>query len=237
MTPSPAPTLPLSPPQSQPVPMIRLDRVTKIYGTAGLNQVNWHLPAGDFVFITGASGSGKTTLLKLLYGADRPSQGQVWVNGYEVSRLRGDRLARFRRKLGIVFQDYKLIPTRTVAENIAFVLWAQGHDRTTIDRRLSPTLKLVGLQDKAACFPDQLSGGEQQRVSIARAIVSTPPLLLADEPTGNLDSENSLQIMDILHKLKTAGITIVVTTHDDRLVQRYPHPVIHLHQGQLQTLR
>ncbi|MGA1263606.1 MAG: cell division ATP-binding protein FtsE, partial [Prochlorothrix sp.] len=153
MTPSPAPPSPSPSPQAQPVPMIRLDRVTKIYGTAGLNQVSWHLPAGDFVFITGASGSGKTTLLKLLYGADRPSQGQVWVNGYEVSRLRGDRLARFRRKLGIVFQDYKLIPTRTVAENIAFVLWAQGHDRTTIDRRLSPTLKLVGLQDKANCFP------------------------------------------------------------------------------------
>lgn len=219
--------------------MVRLDRVTKTYGSppTGLNQVSWSLPTGSFVFITGASGSGKTTLLKLLYGAERPSHGQVWVNGYEVSRLRGDRLARFRRKLGVVFQDYKLIPSRTVAENIAFVLWAQGHDRATIERRLIPTLKLVGLQDRAQDFPEQLSGGEQQRVSIARAIVSTPPLLLADEPTGNLDPENSLQIMEILHKLKTAGITIVVTTHDQNLVQHYSHPVLQLHQGELHPLR
>jgi len=214
--------------------------VSQHYGDTGawaLREVTWSLPTGAFVFITGASGSGKTTLLKLLYGAERPNQGQVWVQGQEVNRLRGDRLARFRRKLGIIFQDYKLIPNRTVAENVAFVLWAQGHDRPSVERRLWPTLKLVGLQAKADHFPDQLSGGEQQRVSIARAMVSTPPLLLADEPTGNLDPDNSLQIMEILHKLRAVGMTIVVTTHDERLVRRFDHPVLQLHQGQLHPVR
>ncbi|KKI98418.1 cell division ATP-binding protein FtsE [Prochlorothrix hollandica] len=219
--------------------MIRLDNVSKTYDhtSQGLQNITWSLDPGAFVFVTGTSGSGKTTLLKLLYGAERPTSGSLWVNGYAVASLRGDPLARFRRQLGVIFQDYKLIPNRTVAENVAFVLWAQGHDRKAVDRRLVPTLKLVGLQQKADCFPDQLSGGEQQRVSIARAIVSTPPLLLADEPTGNLDTENSLQIMEILHKLRDVGITIVITTHDEQLVNRFNHPVLQVHQGRLQTLR
>jgi cell division transport system ATP-binding protein len=227
------------PPQGETAPIISFQHVTKIYenGSLGLTEVNWNLQRGDFVFVTGPSGSGKTTLLKLLYGAERPSRGAVLVNQQNVTALKGDRLARFRRQIGIVFQDYKLIPNRTVAENVAFVLWAQGYSRSTIDRRLLPTLKLVGLKHKANCFPDQLSGGEQQRVSIARAIVATPPLLLADEPTGNLDPDNSFQIIQILEKLNQIGITIVVTTHDERLVRRFQYPVVQICHGRLQRVR
>lgn len=133
----------------------------------------------------------------------------------------------------MVFQDYKLIPRRTVSENVAFVLWAQGFTRKEIHRRLVPTLKLVGLQDKAACFPDQLSGGEQQRVSIARAIVGTPPILLADEPTGNLDPDNSRQVVQILQKLNDMGITVIITTHDEHLVRASHHPVVQIRNGRL----
>jgi cell division transport system ATP-binding protein len=132
-----------------------------------------------------------------------------------------------------VFQDYKLIPRRTVSENVAFVLWAQGFTRKEIHRRLIPTLKMVGLQEKAGCFPDELSGGEQQRVSIARAIVSTPPILLADEPTGNLDADNSWQVIKILKKLNSIGITVIVTTHDEHLVRQSGHPVMQLRNGRL----
>jgi cell division transport system ATP-binding protein len=186
---------------------------------------------GDFLFVTGPSGAGKSTLLKLLYGAERPTSGEVIVDQLNVGQLRGDRLSLLRRRIGVVFQDYKLIPTRTVSENIAFVLWAQGFTRKEIERRLLPTLKLVGLQHKADCFPEELSGGEQQRVSLARALVGTPPVLLADEPTGNLDPDNSRQVLKILQKLNAAGATVIVTTHDERLVQMSNQPVLQLQDG------
>lgn len=220
-------------------PVLWLQGVTKHYGVnhGGLQRVDLKVPQGGFLLVTGPSGAGKTTLLKLLYGAERPTQGRVLVLGQDVAQLRGDRLSRFRRQLGVVFQDYKLIPNRTVTENIAFVLWAQGHSQGEINRRLPPTLKLVGLAHKGDHFPDQLSGGEQQRVSLARAIVSTPPLLLTDEPTGNLDTDNSLQVLQILNELNRMGVTVVVTTHDELLVQRSPHPVVHVHQGQLHWMR
>jgi cell division transport system ATP-binding protein len=157
----------------------------------------------------------------------------VIVDDLNVSKLRGDRLSLLRRRIGVVFQDYKLIPTRTVSENIAFVLWAQGYTRKEIQRRLPPTLKLVGLQHKANCFPDELSGGEQQRVSLARAIVGTPPVLLADEPTGNLDPDNSRQVLNILKKLNGMGATVIVTTHDEQLVQMSRQPVVQLREGRL----
>lgn len=202
-----------------------------------MEGINLQIRRGDFLFVTGPSGSGKSTLLKLIYGEERPSQGEVVVNEQRLSALRGGRLSQLRRQIGIVFQDYKLIPRRTVAENVSFVLWAQGFTRKEIHRRLLPTLKLVGLQDKANCFPEELSGGEQQRVSIARAIVSTPPMLLADEPTGNLDSDNSLQVIKILNKLNAIGITVVVTTHDEQLVRLSNHPVMQLREGRLFQLR
>jgi cell division transport system ATP-binding protein len=215
--------------------MVQLRSVAKTYpnGCHALLDVNLELKKGEFLFITGPSGSGKSTLLKLLYGEELPTQGEVIVDECNVSAMRGDRLSLLRRRIGVVFQDYKLIPQRTVAENVTVVLQAQGYTRKEIQRRLEPTLKLVGLLSKADFFPDQLSGGEQQRVSIARAIIATPPLLLADEPTGNLDPDNSWQVMQILQKLNTFGATVIVTTHDEQLVRRCNRPVVQVQHGRL----
>lgn len=215
--------------------MVDLQGVTKVYnnGSYALSGVNFQVKRGDFLFVTGPSGSGKSTLLKLLYGAERPTQGKVMVDDSNIADLKGNRLSLLRRRIGIVFQDYKLIPRRTVAENVSFVLWAQGFSRKEVQRRLPPTLKIVGLQNKADCFPEELSGGEQQRASIARAIVGTPPLILADEPTGNLDADNALQVMKIFQKLNGFGATILVTTHDERLVRLCNRPVIQLRQGRI----
>jgi len=217
------------------VPMVQLRSVTKIYnnGSQALFDLNLEVKQGDFLFLRGPSGSGKSTLLKLLYGEELPTQGEVIVDECNVAKMKGDRLSLLRRRIGIVFQDYKLIPQRTVAENVTFVLQAQGYTRKEILRRLEPTLKLVGLLSKADSFPDQLSGGEQQRVSIARAIVATPPLILADEPTGNLDFDNSWQVMQIFQKLNSFGATVIVTTHDEQLVRRCNHPVVQVRNGRL----
>ena len=223
---------------SQP-PIIAFDHVSKAYsnGSPALIDVNLKLRKGRFLFITGPSGAGKSTLLKMLYGQEKPTSGSIHINGQEISQLRGDSLAMLRRRIGVVFQDYKLIPSRTVAENVAFVLHAQGYGRREIDRRLPVTLKMVGLQDKANRFPAQLSGGEQQRASIARAVVGTPPLLLADEPTGNLDSDNARQVINILRKLNSIGISIMITTHDEAMVRQLSYPVVQIQDGRLRTLR
>ena len=220
-------------------PILRLKDVTKTYrnGTQALRNLNFDIYPGDFYLLTGASGSGKSTLLKLLYGEDRPTEGDIWVDSIHLNLLKGNKLAHLRRRLGIVFQDYKLLPRRTVAENITFVLWAQGYGRSEIDRRLPPALKMVGLQHKADSFPEELSGGEQQRVSIARAIVATPPILLADEPTGNLDPDNSRQILNILKQLNKIGITIIMSTHDESLIRASDLPILQLTNGQLSRAR
>jgi cell division transport system ATP-binding protein len=240
---SPQPKTTQQPPRTRPTApqrdvVVSLQNVSKSYpkGHQALVDVNLQMHKGDFLFVTGASGAGKSTLLKLLYGQERPTAGEVIIENTPISRLRGNQLAKVRRRIGIVFQDYKLIPRRTVAENVAFVLWAQGYSRKEIHRRLWPTLKMVGLQNKSESFPDELSGGEQQRVSIARAVVSTPPLLLADEPTGNLDPENALQVIKILKKLNSIGITVVVTTHNEQLVRVSNHPVVQLKNGHLRQI-
>lgn len=222
-------------PQATPNVLIELEQVSKVYdnGCYALQDVNLRIERGEFLFVTGPSGSGKSTLLKLLYGEERPTQGEVMVNGTRLSQLKGNSLSKLRRQIGIVFQDYKLIPRRTVLENVAFVLWAQGFTRKEIHRRLLPTLRMVGLQGKEKCFPEQLSGGEQQRVSIARAVVGTPPILLADEPTGNLDPDNSQQVINILRRLNAIGITVIVTTHDEQLVRVSNHPVVQIREGRL----
>lgn len=216
--------------------MVKLQNVTKTYASGGdaLTDVSLEVKRGDFLFITGPSGSGKTTLLKLLYAEELATHGEVIVDENDVGALRGSRLSLLRRRIGIIFQDYKLIPQRTVSENVSLVLQAQGYTRKEIQRRLEPTLKLVGLLSKADCFPDRLSGGEQQRVSLARAIVGTPPLLLADEPTGNLDPDNSWQVMQILQKLNSFGATVIVTTHDEQLVRRCNSPVVQVRGGRLE---
>ncbi|MBS3028521.1 MAG: cell division ATP-binding protein FtsE [Dolichospermum sp. DET50] len=221
--------------QNQAGIMIELHSVSKTYINShhALFDVNLKINRGEFLFITGASGSGKSTLLKMLYGAELPTQGKVIVDDINVGTLGSYHLSLLRRRMGIVFQDYKLIPQRTVAENVTFVLQAQGYTRKEIQRRLEPTLKLVGLLSKADRFPDQLSGGEQQRVSIARAIVGTPPLLLADEPTGNLDPDNSWQVIQIFQKLNSFGATVIITTHDEQLVRRCNYPVVQVKDGKL----
>ncbi|MBF2065610.1 MAG: cell division ATP-binding protein FtsE [Calothrix sp. C42_A2020_038] len=217
------------------VNMVELRNVTKIYANerAILSDVNLEVKKGEFLFVTGTSGSGKSTLLKMLYGEELATGGEVTVNEYNVASLRGYNLSLLRRRIGIVFQDYKLIQQRTVAENITVVLQAQGYTRKEIQRRLEPTLKLVGLLSQANYFPSQLSGGEQQRVAIARAIISTPPLILADEPTGNLDPDNSWQIIQIFRKLNTFGATVIITTHDEQLVKRCNHRVVKVCAGKL----
>jgi len=219
--------------------LIRISQVSKTYanGTPALRDINLSLNKGDFLFITGSSGAGKSTLLKMLYGQERPTTGQIYLNGQEITQLKGDRLALLRRRIGVIFQDYKLIPRRTVAENVAFVLHAQGFSRKEIARRLPLTLRMVGLQDKADRFPSQLSGGEQQRASIARAVVGTPPLLLADEPTGNLDGDNARQVFNILCKLNNIGITVVVTTHDEMMVRSLNYPVVQIRDSRLYNIR
>ncbi|MBC8122593.1 MAG: cell division ATP-binding protein FtsE [Gemmatimonadaceae bacterium] len=217
---------------------IRLSQVTKVYpnGSRGLYQVNIEVRKGDFLFITGSSGAGKSTLLKLLYGAERPTSGEVRVEDVLLNGLHGRKLAYVRRRIGVVFQDYKLIPRRTVEENVAFVLRAQGFARNEVRRRLGPTLRMVGLAHKAECFPEQLSGGEQQRVSIARAIVHTPRLLIADEPTGNLDQENAWTILQILQQLHQVGVTVVVACHNEQIVQSFARRVVQLEAGTLREL-
>ena len=218
---------------------VQLQGVTKTYRRTHFSLADIHLniQRGDFLFVTGPSGSGKSTLLKLIYGAERADRGAVRVEGLNVGDLKGNRLSHLRRRLGVVFQDYKLIPRWTVAENVAFVLRSQGIPLDEIQRRLKPTLKLVGLHQKAHCFPVQLSGGEQQRASIARAIVGAPRVLLADEPTGNLDQHNSLQVLGILKKLNSLGITVIVTTHDLYLIERGQGQVAELNAGRLQPMR
>ena len=226
-------------PTSAVAPAIALSRVSKSYadGAPALLDINLSLNKGDFLFITGPSGAGKSTLLKLLYGQEKPTAGSIHINGQDIAHLRGDKMAMLRRRIGVIFQDYKLIPTRTVAENVAFVLHAQGYSRKEINRRLPVTLKMVGLQNKADRFPSQLSGGEQQRASIARAVVGTPPLLLADEPTGNLDGDNARQVINILRKLNSIGITVVVTPHDEPMVRSLNYPVVQIRGSRLYNFR
>jgi len=213
--------------------MVALEQVHKVYanGAIALAGINLTIAKGAFLLITGRSGSGKSTLLKLLYGAEQPTKGQVFVAGTPLHKMQGNDLALLRRKIGVIFQDYKLIPNRTVKENVAILLMAQGLAPVEIDKRVFPALKMVHLAHKQDCFPDQLSGGEQQRTAIARAIVNRPPLILADEPTGNLDHENSLQVLKILEKLHGLGVTVIMTSHDHLLLANWRHTIVHLSNG------
>ncbi|MEM9567724.1 MAG: cell division ATP-binding protein FtsE [Cyanobacteria bacterium P01_E01_bin.34] len=227
-----------SPPTASAKTLVHLQHVSKVYdpNISVLDNVSLTVQQREFVFITGASGAGKSTLLRLLYGAEEITSGRVSVAGVNLSKLRKRSLAMMRRRIGVVFQDYKLLPNRTVKENVAFVLRAQGLSRFEVNRRLAPALKMVGLMDKSDRFPNELSGGEQQRVSLARAIVNTPPLLLADEPTGNLDPENSRLVLQILERLNSFGVTIIMSTHDRGLITQSKHRRLHLDNGVLLDL-
>lgn len=216
--------------------LIRVINVEKQYknGVTALYNLNLSIKKGDFVFVIGASGSGKSTLIKMMYREERPTRGKMIIGGIDVAKLRNGKVYKLRRKLGVVFQDYKLLPKLNVYENVAFALEVIGMSKDEIRKRVIKVLKLVGLKEKIKSYPDQLSGGEQQRVAIARAIVNDPKLLICDEPTGNLDPVTSLEIMSVLDNVnKKLGTTIVMATHDREIVNKMKKRVILLDKGQL----
>lgn len=213
--------------------MIQLRNVTKKYknDNYALRNVNLDIMSGEFVFIVGASGAGKSTLMKLLYTEERPTGGTVTICGKNIAKLTNDQIPSLRRWMGIIFQDYKLLQNHTIYDNVAYVIRTLGMSSKEINARVSGALKIVGLYDKMNAFPSELSGGEQQRVGIARAIVNGPQLLIADEPTGNLDPKNSMEIMQILDQINQRGITVIVSTHDNAMVDYFRKRVITLDNG------
>ncbi|WP_051275895.1 cell division ATP-binding protein FtsE [Desulfovirgula thermocuniculi] len=215
--------------------MLRFYGVCKEYpnGAKALEDINLHVRKGEFVFLVGPTGAGKTTLLKLIFREELPTRGQVIFNGRNIARLRPREVPYLRRRIGIVFQDFRLLPTKTVYENVAFALEVTGTSGREIRRRVPEVLRLVGLEEKMHAFPAQLSGGEQQRVGIARAIVNNPPLLVADEPTGNLDPNTSWEIMDLFCRINAAGTTVIVATHAWDMVGAMDKRVVVLEGGRI----
>jgi cell division transport system ATP-binding protein len=215
--------------------MIVFENVTKVYepDVTALDDVSFTIDKGEFVFIVGASGSGKSTLIKLLLKEIEPSTGKIIVGGRDLTRLKHGKVPLLRRNVGCVFQDFKLLPSRTAAENVAYALKVQGESRTSIRRKVPEVMNMVGLAHKMNSMPDELSGGEQQRVSIARAVVNHPPLLVCDEPTGNLDPDTSVGIMQLLYRINRAGTTILMVTHDREMVDKMRKRVIALEDGKL----
>ena len=214
--------------------MIKLINVSKKYkNTYALKNVNLNINAGEFVFLTGASGAGKSTLMKLLYREETPSNGVVTIGNVNVANLPNYKVPNLRRCMGIVFQDYKLLHNQSVYDNVAYVIRTLGYSSREIEARVLGALKIVDLDNKIKAKASELSGGEQQRVSIARAIVNGPPLLIADEPTGNLDPKNSLEIMQILEQINLKGITLIISTHDKAMVNHFRKRVITLQNGEI----
>ncbi len=215
--------------------MIQLHNVHMSYqrDATALNGVTLHVPKGDFVFLTGISGAGKSTLLRLLYAALKPTRGQVLVDGQNISRLSPSQIPYLRRTIGVVFQDFKLLPNRTVLENVAITLEVLGWGKKDIGKKVYHMLKQVGLEHKLNSTPLRLSGGEQQRVALARALVNDPKILLADEPTGNLDEENKEQILSIFREANIRGTTVVVASHDRRLIDASGKRVVVLEKGEI----
>ena len=215
--------------------MVTFENVTKIYepDVAALQDVSFAIDKGEFVFIVGASGSGKSTVIRLVLKEIEPTRGRIVVGGRELGRLKRKKVPLLRRNVGCVFQDFKLLPNRTAAENVAYALKVQGETSTAIRRKVPEVLNMVGLTHKMSSLPDELSGGEQQRVSIARAFVNHPPLLICDEPTGNLDPDTSVGIMQLLYRINRSGTTILMATHDREMVDKMRKRVIALEDGKL----
>jgi cell division transport system ATP-binding protein len=215
--------------------IIRMFHVSKSYGTkSALSDITLDISKNEFLFINGPSGAGKTTLLKLLYLGQTVTQGQILVDGMNLARIPRKRIPYLRRKYGIIFQDYKLIPTKTVLDNIALVLEAVGQKRRLILKKVKSVLRTVGMEDKLDALPPSLSGGEQQRVAVARAVIGEPKIILADEPTGNLDSDSAHIIFELLKRFHTRGATVIIATHDKELIRKTGGRVIQLKQGVLQ---
>ena len=215
--------------------MIDMRDVSKVYenGAMALDHVNVHIDKGEFVFIVGASGAGKSTFIRMLFREVLPSEGSLVVNGQDVVHMEHSDVPFLRRGLGVIFQDYRLLPDKTVAENVAFAMQVIEAPRRKIQHSVNAVLDIVGLRNKYKCFPSQLSGGEQQRVAIARAIVNHPALVIADEPTGNLDPETSWDIMDIFKRINADGTTIVMATHDKDIVDAMKRRVIAIEDGHI----
>ena len=214
---------------------IKFKNVEKTYknGVNALYNINLDIKKGEFVFVIGATASGKSTLIKMLYRQEKPSFGEIYVGGINVAKIKNSKVYKLRRKIGIVFQDYKLLPKLTAYENIAFALEMYGLPNMEVRKKVLKALDLVGLKSKAKSYPDQMSGGEQQRVAIARAIVNSPKLLICDEPTGNLDPDTSLEIMKVIEKINDMGTTIVMATHDREMVDKMKKRVILLDKGKI----
>lgn len=215
--------------------LIRMKKVNKTYktGVTAVYDLDLNIKKGEFVFIIGSTGCGKSTLIKMLYREEKATSGQIIVGGIDVNKLRNGKVYKLRRKLGVVFQDYKLLPKLTVYENVAFALEVFGMSKSEMHPKVIKALELVGLKSKAKNFPHQLSGGEQQRVAIARAIVNGPKLLICDEPTGNLDENTSMEIMKVLDEINKLGTTIIMVTHDTKIVESMKKRVILLDSGRI----
>jgi cell division transport system ATP-binding protein len=216
-------------------PVVEFHRISKRYdgGDLGLDDVSFTVRRGEFVFLVGSTGSGKSTVMRLLIKELEPTGGRIRVAGRDLADIARKKVPHYRRNLGVVFQDFKLLPNRTVHDNVAYALQVTGGSRREIRAKVPDILRLTGLSTKLHNFPEQLSGGEQQRVSVARAFVNHPPLLLADEPTGNLDPETSIGIMQLLYRINRTGTTVVVATHDSSMVDRMRRRVIELSRGRI----
>jgi len=214
---------------------ITIRNIKKVYknGVTAIQDISLNIEKGEFVFIIGSTGCGKSTLIKMLYREEKPTKGRINVGGIEVSKLRNMGVYKIRRKIGVVFQDFKLLPKATVYENVAFALEIFGATKSEIHSKVIKALDLVGLKNKSKNYPNELSGGEQQRVAIARAIVNGPKLLICDEPTGNLDMGTSMEIMKVLEEINNLGTTIVMVTHDTEVVKRLNKRVILLDSGRI----
>ena len=215
--------------------MIDLVNVTKTYetGTHALNGIDMHIDDGEFVFLVGPSGSGKSTIIKLLTAELKPTSGSVLVNGYQLESIKRASIPYMRRTLGVIFQDFRLIENKTVYENVAFAMRVIGAAPKEIKKRVPYVLELVGLENKGRRLPNELSGGEQQRVAIARALVNNPSVIIADEPTGNLDPARSLEIMMLLEQINALGTTVLVVTHERELVNRFTKRVVAISEGRI----
>jgi len=213
--------------------MIEFKNVSKVYpnGTTALKNINIHVKKGEFVFVVGSSGSGKSTFLKLIMHEEEPSCGEIFIDGINTTNISKKEVPYLRRKMGIVFQDFRLIDKMNVFDNVAFAMRVTGASERNIKKRVPYILALVGLQDKADRRPAELSGGEQQRVSLARALVNNPSLIIADEPTGNIDPEMSFEIVELLSEINKRGTTVVMVTHEHNLVKRFKKRVIEINEG------
>ena len=215
--------------------MIKFNNVTKIYqpGTIVLQNVSFEVKEGEFVSIVGKSGAGKTTLVHLILGLEVPTYGEVYFENSNLSNMPAVKIQEIRRRIGGIYQDYKLLPQKTVYENVAYVMQVEGEENEKIKREVLKVLEVIGLKDKINNFPDQLSGGEQQRLAIARALVNNPDIIIADEPTGNLDPYNSYEVISLLQKINSAGKTVILATHDREIINKLGKRVITMENGKI----